>query len=299
MNTLHLDHGREMRGGQIQALRLMRGLRERGHEVVLLARKDSPFLEKASQEGIRADVLTVRALRGMSGEAHVLHAHDGRSHLFAALLSRRPLVVSRRVIFPLGSGWWSRWKYSRASVFAAVSQAVAEELLRGGVAQRKIRVVYDGVPLLENSWNSGGPVVIPRSSDKGKLIGLAEAAARRAGAAVLLSRNLQEDLRGASVLVYLTASEGLGSAALLAMSAGIPVVASDVGGLKEFVFNGETGMRVENDVEAIANAIRGMRESPDAAREMGARARGMVASRFSVERMVTETIDLYQDVVRA
>jgi hypothetical protein len=273
MNTLHLDHGREMRGGQIQALRLMRGLRERGHEVVLLARKDSPFLEKASQEGIRADVLTVRALRGMSGEAHVLHAHDGRSHLFAALLSRRPLVVSRRVIFPLGSGWWSRWKYSRASVFAAVSQAVAEELLRGGVAQRKIRVVYDGVPLLENSWISGGPVVIPR--------------------------NLQEDLRGASVLVYLTASEGLGSAALLAMSAGIPVVASDVGGLKEFVFNGETGMRVENDVEAIANAIRGMRESPDAAREMGARARGMVASRFSVERMVTETIDLYQDVVRA
>jgi glycosyltransferase involved in cell wall biosynthesis len=299
MNILHLDHGREIRGGQLQVIRLMRGLRERGHGVVLLARKASPLLETALRERFNADVLSIEALRGLSANADVVHAHDARSHLFAALLSRKPLVVSRRVIFPVGRDPWSRWKYGRPNAFAAVSFAVAEELKKAGVPESKINVIYDGVPLLPASWNPEGPVVIPRFADKRKGSELALQAARRAGAPELLSRNIQEDLRGAALLVYITESEGLGSAALLAMSAGVPVIASDVGGLKEFVRNGETGVRVENEVGAIAEAIRTLRERPEDARKLGAQARAMVTAHFTTERMVTETLDLYERVLSA
>ena len=299
MNILHLDHGREMRGGQLQVIRLMRGLRERGHGVVLLARRGSPLLVTALRERFNADVLSIDTLRGMSGNAHLVHAHDARTHLFAAILCRKPLVVSRRVVFPVGRDLWSRWKYGLADVFAAVSLGVAVELKKAGVPEAKIRVVYDGVPLLPDSWDAEGPVVIPRSADKRKGSELAVEAVRLVGTEALLSRNLQADLRGASLLVYITDSEGLGSAALLAMSAGVPVVASDVGGLKEFVLNGETGMRVPNRVDAIADAIRGLRGRPEEAGRMGKQARAMVTEHFSVDRMVTETLELYEGVLSA
>jgi glycosyltransferase involved in cell wall biosynthesis len=299
VNILHLDHGREMRGGQLQVIRLLRGLRERGHGVVLLARKGSPLLETAQRERFNADVLSIEALRGLSKTADLVHAHDARSHLFAALLSRKPLVVSRRVVFPVGRGLWSRWKYGRANAFGAVSLAAAEELKKAGVADSKISVIYDGVPLLPESWDKAGPVVIPRFADKRKGSQLALEAVRRASAPELLSRNIQEDLRGASLLVYITESEGLGSAALLAMSAGVPVVASDVGGLKEFVLNGETGVRVQNKVDAIAEAIRAVRENPEFAAKLGTQARAMMTAKFTLERMVTETLELYERVLIA
>ena len=60
-----------------------------------------------------------------------------------------------------------------------------------------------------------------------------------------ISQHLEADLRDAAMLVYLTASEGLGSGALLAMSAGVPVIASRVGGLPEIVRHRETGLLVE------------------------------------------------------
>jgi len=297
MNTLHLDHGREMRGGQLQAMRLMEGLRDRGHGVALLARKGSPILESALASGFDAGALTWGSLRVWSRRADLVHAHDARAHLFAALFSRKPLVVSRRVAFPVSRSLWSHWKYGRPSAFAAVSLAAARELKRGGVPEGKIRVIHDGVPLLARSWDPNGPIVIPRFSDKRKGNAMAVEAAMRAGGAVRLSRNLQEDLCGASLLVYITESEGLGSGALLAMAAGIPVVSSDVGGLKEFVLNGRTGVRVENKVKAIAGAVRKLRESPGKAGKMGERARGMVAARFSVDAMVTNTLELYEGVL--
>ncbi len=57
------------------------------------------------------------------------------------------------------------------------------------------------------------------------------------------------------MFVYITRSEGLGSAILLAMSAGVPVVASNIGGIPEIVVDGESGLLVENDAAQIAAAI--------------------------------------------
>src|ERR1039457_4584346 len=54
MRVLHLDAGKEMRGGQWQTLRLVEGLSAAGVESTLLARSDGPLLEAARQRKLRA-----------------------------------------------------------------------------------------------------------------------------------------------------------------------------------------------------------------------------------------------------
>src|SRR5271154_5411629 len=132
MTIVHLDAGSEMRGGQWQVLRLMCGLHQRGHKSILLSNKNSAlhFLCH-EEEGFETGRLGYRSIKRLSGEA-LVHAHDARSHSIAALAYRGPLVVSRRVIFPIRRGVFSRWKYSRATLFLAVSNAVRDELLSSG-----------------------------------------------------------------------------------------------------------------------------------------------------------------------
>ena len=108
---------------------------------------------------------------------------------------------------------------------------------------------------------------------------------------------MQHDIQHAAVLAYITYSEGLGSAALLAMAAGVPVVASRVGGLVEVVEHGKTGFLVENDARQIRNAIERILREPRLASDMGVRARQRVKESFSAERMVSETMKVYEEVL--
>src|SRR3954454_18456477 len=145
MRILHLDAGREMRGGQWQVLRLIEGLAAQHVESTLLARKDAPLYVAARKQGWRVEPLgltsAVRELRSHD----LVHAHDARTHTLGTLLRARPLVVARRVAFPVGS----RWKYGKARRYIAVSEFVKGVLIEGGVPKAKISVVYDGVPVLE------------------------------------------------------------------------------------------------------------------------------------------------------
>ena len=81
---------------------------------------------------------------------------------------------------------------------------------------------------------------------------------------------------------------------MLAMAAGVPVVASRVGGLTEIVQDGVTGVLTENTAEAIAAAVRralAMRA------ELGVKARLRVEERFTVGRMVEDTVRVYEKVL--
>jgi hypothetical protein len=294
---LHLDSGREMRGGQWQVIRLMRGLRKRGHDNLLLAPANSRLLESCLEENFKCDTLGLSSLIWASSLAEIVHAHDARSHTLAALLARRPLVVSRRVMFPIKRGPLSSWKYRQPKLYAAISQSVAGELRKASIPNEKIRVVYDGVPVLPDRWNFQGPVVIPRFTDALKASALAADAVRLANTTALHSASLEADLNGAGMLLYLSFSEGLGSGALLGMSAGVPVIASDVGGLREVIKDGETGLLVQNEPHAVASAIQKLRESPDLARLLSANARKLVIERFSEDRMVSDTLALYENVL--
>lgn len=292
MRVLHLDSGREMRGGQWQVLRLMEGLETAGTESTLLARREGALFGAARKAGLNVQPLGWLKASAEARRCDVVHAHDARSHTMAAVAGIAPLVVSRRVAFPVRS----TWKYRRARRYIAVSEFVKSILVEGGVETGKISVIPDGVPLLPLS--TGNRIVTPDDGgDPMKGTPLALEAGRQAGITISVSRSLETDLQTAAVLVYLSRSEGLGSGVLLAMSAGVAVIASNVGGLREIVRTGENGILVENNVSAVSEALRKLVNDRELAHRLGEAGRRTVQDRFTVARMVRETADVYRQVV--
>ena len=280
MRILHLDAGKEMRGGQWQVLRLIGGLAAAGVESTLLAREGFPLYEAARRQPWRVLPLGLTRLLRSLRTHDLIHAHDARSHTLGALIRGLPLVVSRRVSFPIGLGW----KYRRARRYLAVSDFVKRVLIEGGVPAENVSVVYDGVPILE-------------VANGREILGLEKDSALLAHMGLKISTDLEADLPSARMLVYVTNSEGLGSGALLAMSAGLPVIASNIGGLPEVIRHGENGLLVENNEESIRAAIRQLEENPDLARQIGAAARHTVMDRFTVDQMVARTLEAYRQVL--
>ena len=290
MKILHLDTGREMQGGQWQVLYLTERLQSvtGNYEGRLFADPHSPLFEQA--EGRRLDVRSLASLRrGDRRWADLVHAHDARAHSWAALynLGRRrlPLFVSRRVGFPIRRSLFSRWKYLNATLYLAVSEYVAAELKKAGIPDGSIRVVYDGMPIPPQ----------PSTLEPGRVIALASKPIDIPGVPIHLTTDLWQDLSTAGVFVYPSEMEGLGSAALAAMAAGVPVVANNVGGLPEAVEHERTGLLVSDG--DFATPIRRLLNNPAEAAEMGRRGRERVENNFTVDIMVEKTLAAYKEVL--
>jgi glycosyltransferase involved in cell wall biosynthesis len=292
MKTLHIDTGREMRGGQWQALYLLRELAGAGHDCFLLARP--PLLDRARDEGLDASPLRLRDIVRLSRSVDLIHVHDAHAHTLAAFVPC-PFVVSRRVAFPIRASFASRWKYSRAVRYLAVSKYVRNILISGGVPAEKIDIVYDGVPLVERA--AGHKIVALDSGDPGKGRALIQQAAQRVGVEVLFSKDLAEALQEAALFVYITESEGLGSGALLAMAAGVPVLASAAGGLPEIVEDGVTGILTANSPEQIADNMLRALGDPALLARLGCNARKRVQEAFTTGHMMRSTLQVYKKVI--
>ena len=293
MRILHLDSGREMRGGQWQVLRLHQGLVEAGHDSLLLARAEAPLLRMARDRELPCRPLNWPLVAYLSRRYDVVHVHDARSHTFAMLLSSTPLIVSRRVAFPVKKSAVSRWKYSRPALYLAVSAFVAGQLREAGVPGERILIVHDGIPAPAEVPPGGDAFLVPFSLDPRKGMALAEQAAAIAGIPLRQSKNLEADLPHARGLVYLSYSEGLGSGILLAMAHAVPVIASNVGGIPELITDGVNGILVPNDAAAIARAFFRLN------RQMGLAARQTVLNRFTEQHMVQATLAAYRQALNA
>lgn len=296
MRVLHLDSGREMRGGQWQALYLMVGQKTMGLEPMLLAPRSSPLMKEARQRGVPCGPLWLGNVWRHSAAFDIVHAHDAHSHTLGAIAARRPLVVSRRVAFPVKTGALSRWKYGRAARFLAISQCVADCLSKAGVHEERIAIVYDGVPVYPDV-PLGDRLIAPLWNDPRKAGDLARRAATTAGVEIHFSSDLGKDLASARALLYLTEMEGLGSGALLAMGSGVPVIASRVGGLPEIVRDGITGLLVENEEGSVAAAIGKLMGNRPLAESLGRQASQMVKGHFTLADMALRTMHEYKKVV--
>jgi glycosyltransferase involved in cell wall biosynthesis len=90
-------------------------------------------------------------------------------------------------------------------------------------------------------------------------------------------------------------SEALALAALEAGAAGLPVIASRVGGIPEAIANLETGLLVSPErPRELAEALRRLAEDPSLRARLGDALRARVAARFSRGQMSTATLDLYR-----
>ena len=381
MKILHLDTGTGWRGGQQQVLWLMEGLRERGHQQLLLAPLDCPLREAVRLQGCEVSALSspetslanVRLLRNFSGRFDIVHAHDSRAHslIWLAGISRgrlpwRFLVVSRRVSFPVGI--FGGPKHAAADAYIAVSDSARQQLLNANVPLKKIHIVHDGVKppssplgprersdfrrrygvadgdLLLGTLTSISPekllkeqidLVAVLSHTTHLWIGRPELGeelegqkfpdgykrgkqreSQRAAEADLfryakdrglehrfhilpLASDLGGFLDSLDIFLYLSRSEGLGSAILLAMAHGLPVVANRTGGIPEIVRHLETGLLVDGNLqEELPVAVQSLLNSQQLRLQFGAAAREFVLRNATQDVMVAKTVDVYNKLLQ-
>ena len=368
LKILHLDTGKGWRGGQQQLFWLMEGLRDRGHEQLLLAPGSFPLAERARKAGLEVEELSPQAmsfanLRGLRQKAvrfDLLHAHDARGHSLAWLAgagrskkSWPRLVVSRRVAYPIG--FFSRLKYGAADAYIAVSNYVRQQLRQAGVPEEKIQVVLDGVKPPSLPVGSGNRSELRRRFGVGKqtfLIGTLATIApekllqdsvdllanlpstmqlwlgtpglglpppepeqqaaeealleyvRKRGVEkrfriVRLGEEMNAFLGSLDLFLYLSKSEGLGSAILLAMVYNLPVVASSVGGIPEIVRHMEAGLLVGKDWKSeLPHAIQLLRDSARTRQRLAAAGRRFVMTHATTDIMADRTAAVYAELLQ-
>ena len=164
MRVLLVDLETEWRGGQNQALLLLKGLRARGHEAELVAARGSALGERAAACGVRVHSVSrgffripaAQTIRGLlrGGRFGVVHANEAHAvtAVWLALWDRRaplrvPFVISRRVGYPIGKSSLARARYRAAARIVANSKWVAEQAAASGAPREKISVVYEGAEI--------------------------------------------------------------------------------------------------------------------------------------------------------
>jgi glycosyltransferase involved in cell wall biosynthesis len=158
--VVHVASGREWRGGQRQVWLLARALGRAGVEQVVVTGAETELARRLQSSGVRVRPTTWKAgldprvlwpiLRELRRPHPVLHAHDAHSLTLSgicAALTGAPLVVTRRVIFPLQHrGFWLR-----ARRIIAISEAVRAALVAGGVKPEQIVVIPSAVDLEDSA----------------------------------------------------------------------------------------------------------------------------------------------------
>ena len=368
MNILHLDTGREWRGGQQQVLFLMEGLRRRGHQQLLAAPAGSPLAEVARRRDLPLHPLklagrsfaNLNAVGRLAKDFDILHAHDGHAHSLAWLAAAahrnhggHHLVVSRRVAFPIGK--FGRMKYAAADAYIAVSEYGRQQLLQANIPGRKVHVVYDGVampppsdPAARRAFrdrldvNADASVIgtftalapekrlqeqldllamLPRSvhlwmgrpatappQDDMQTVFTDYAKYRQVQdrfRIVTLADDLGVFMDSLDVFLYLSRAEGLGSAILLAMAHGLPIIASRVGGIPEIVRHNETGLLV-TDLPAgetfnaeLCSAVSLLLRNEQMRRQLGLAGQEFVLANATTEIMVQKTEAVYEQLLHA
>lgn len=111
-------------------------------------------------------------------------------------------------------------------------------------------------------------------------------------------RDVTRMLQLADIFVLASEREAFPVCILESMAAGRPVVATEVGGIPEAVVHGETGLLVPpGDSGALAEAILTLLRDPARAQAMGWAGRDRAIKAFGLDRMVTETQQLYDELL--
>jgi glycosyltransferase involved in cell wall biosynthesis len=284
--------------------------------------------QKARLEELAVAPLAASGLRSHLKDVHILHAHTGRAQTIAFLPSAGlalKRVVTRHVAFEPRHPLVHRLKYTRTcDGIIAVSHAVFETLLRAGIPGDRIEVIPTGVdfPALPiEQQPADADFVVGHlgafTSEKGQDVAVEAArllterlpglrmilagegplrAALTSSPRVVLPGHIADTasfFAGLDLFIMPSRSEAWGLAALEAMAFGLPVIASNVGGLPEMIDDNETGWLIPpDDPSALAEAIFRAFLNRERLREMGQLARTR-AQRFSVEETARRTEEFY------
>ena len=358
MKVLYVDLEREWRGGQSQALLTLRGLRERGHEAELLAARDSPLANRTAEAGVAVHQVpgvglrawAARAIRSLIAKRRFDLVHPNEPHaLTAAWLAgahaHLPLLLSRRIGFPLQKNTVSRARYRAVERFLANSKDVARSLIDCGIAEERISIVNEGVEIFplrtaeqrskarkhwgvrESEFLFGCvSVFVPEKGQRHLIEALPQVRAVHPEARLLLAGDgaCRADLEALAkrlgqteavlfpgfvmdvgqvyaaldAFAFPSEFEGLGTALQTAMAAGLPCISTERGALGEVVESERTALVAEPNGEKFAAMMLRLIDDEGLREKLSDAGRSEVERRFSVERMVENTILVYEDVLK-
>ncbi|MFN5539212.1 MAG: glycosyltransferase family 4 protein [Candidatus Melainabacteria bacterium] len=111
-------------------------------------------------------------------------------------------------------------------------------------------------------------------------------------------RNISDLLNSVDVLVLLSDREGLPISILEAMRAGLPVVASDVGGISELIQDQKNGFLIQhNQFDLIINCLQTLINSESLREQMGMTNRKIFEEKFTSEKMLRTLAQVYGDCI--
>lgn len=164
INVLHLSSEKSWRGGEQQIAYLIQELNCLGINNQVACRRHSafeiyyqrqhrPFVSLPFANGI--DLYTALAIKNLCRQQNIdlVHIHSAKSHsiavLSATLGNPTPMVLSRRVDFPIRQNRSTQWKYNHPSIrkIVCVSEAIERIVRRGIKVPDKCTTVYSGVDI--------------------------------------------------------------------------------------------------------------------------------------------------------
>ncbi len=271
---------------------------------------------------LHIDVATLRCAFGLRGAARVFTNHTSGFLQEAATTGRRPslakeLAYASRIIAPsselrdvtvsLGVPA-SRVTYIPNGVDSAVF-APGLSPRDGSIALATRRLVHkNGVDILVKAW----PQVVaavpeaelwlagdgPERCMLEALAGELSVSSSIRFMGNVARQSLPALYRQATLAVLPSRREAVSISALEALSSGLPVVATRVGGLPEVVRPGQTGVLVEpEDSHFLAEGIIRVLEAPDRGAALGLRGRSMVVQNYTWPAIAARTLDLYNEAL--
>ncbi len=355
LRILHINLESGFRGGERQVQLLTQGLRNLGHEQLVLCRENDELHRALEKDGIPCLAWRLNhrnwgaglKLRSLvkSFSPDIIHAHTANSHTLAvkAFGGRIPIVVTRRVDFSLRKNPLSRRKYLSKSVhYIAISSGVKQVLVEGGVPANRIDIVYSGINTDRVTGGQGEELREQwTQDDQGPLVGfvgalvdhkapwiLAEAMVKvreqlGSGKVVYIGDGEERDrleklqakhpdlvvLAGwrddiadcyAALDLFVMPSrlEGLCTALIDALAAGVPSIGSKTGGIPDVLVHGKTGdLVMPLAVTELSEAILKLWKDPDRMASYIESGQRHVQENFTVGKMVAGTENVYKKVL--
>ena len=350
-------------GAQIHVRDLALGLLDRGHEVLVAAGGQGPFVDELASRGVPFRVLNnlIRPLnpaRDMQGffelkraideyEPDLVATHSSKAGFLGRLAARSlgvPVVFTAHGWaftegIPRGKKAVYRLAERLVSPFSnriiAVSDYDRQIAIRSGVVRpHQIVTIHNGVPDVSNAHKADvtkepPTIAMVARMDTQKdhetlllalaglkhkewvlhLIGdgpLHKIHEKQADELGLTNKvvfwgsrqDIPELLAATQLFVLSSRWEGFPLTILEAMRAGLPVIASDVGGVREAIQDGITGFLVPpQDVSALREKLEVLLDSSSLRKELGDAGRERYVQLFTVEKMIESTLDLYNLVL--
>ena len=163
------------------------------------------------------------------------------------------------------------------------------------------KYLIEAVAKLKQDFPALHLVIIGSGDRQEALLQLAELAGLRDTVHFLGHRDdVEVCLAGMDLFVLPSLNEGMGRALVEAMAAGLPVIASRVGGIPAVISHEQTGLLVPpGNAGALADAIRRLLDRPDWARQLGLAAGRSVDSRYGARSMVRVIESIFADALSA